>query len=86
MPLNKNRLGLMFGALLSAAHLLWLVLVLAGVAQSVMDWIFAMHMMSFTYSILDFNYLHALILLVMTFAVGYVGGFFVATVLNWAKK
>ncbi len=86
MKLSKSRLGLVFGVLLSAAHLGWLVMVLTGVAETVLDWVLEMHFMSFTYSILDFNYLSALLLLVMTFVAGYVAGFVLAAVLNWAKK
>lgn len=86
MQLCKNRCGLMFGVLLSACHLLWLILVLAGVAQIVLDWMLKMHLVTLTYSILDFNYLNALMLLVMTFVCGYVGGFVLAAILNWAKK
>lgn len=76
----------MFGTLLSAAHLVWLILVLAGVAQALMDWVLKMHQMTFSYSMLDFNYLNGLILLVMTFVVGYVGGYVLAAVLGWAKE
>lgn len=86
MNLSKSRLGLMFGVLLAACHLGWLLLVLTGVAQTVLDWVLEMHLMSFTYSLLDFNYLSALILLVMTFVAGYVFGFVLAAILNWAKK
>jgi ABC-type thiamin/hydroxymethylpyrimidine transport system permease subunit len=86
MKLSKSRLGLMFGALLAACHLLWLVMVLTGVAKTVLDWVLEMHLMGFTYSVLDFNYLSALFLLVMTFVAGYISGFVLAAVLNWAKE
>ena len=76
----------MFGVLLAACHLGWLILVLTGVAKIVLDWILGMHLMTLSYSVLDFNYLSALILLVMTFVVGYVFGFILAAILNWAKK
>ncbi len=86
MEINKNRLGLWTGGLLSGFHLVWLVLVFTGVAKMLFDWILSMHMLSFSYSILEFNYLNGLILLVMTFVVGYAGGFALGAILNCAKK
>ncbi len=86
MHLNKNRCGLMFGVLFSACHFVWLVLVLTGVAKTIFDWVLSMHFVNFTYSMLEFNYLNALILLIMTFVVGYVFGFILSAIFNWAKK
>lgn len=86
MQLSKTRCGLMFGVLMAACHLGWLVLVITGIAKIVLDWVLEMHLLTLTYSILDFNYLSALILLIMTFVVGYVFGFVFAAILNWAKK
>lgn len=86
MVFSKTRCGLMFGVLLSAFHLGWLVLVVTGVAKSLLDWVLSMHFMSFTYAMLEFNYLDALTLLVMTFVVGYVLGYVFAAILNAVKK
>ena len=83
---SKTRCALMFGVLMSAFHLCWLVLVVTGVAKPLYDWILAMHFINLPFSMLTFNYLHALILLVMTFVVGYVFGYIFAAMLNWAKK
>lgn len=86
MELSKTRAGLMFGVLMSGVHLVWLVLVFTGVAQALLDWVLRMHHMAFTYTMLEFDYMNALILLVMTFVVGYVGGVVLAAILNWARK
>ncbi|MFA5948077.1 MAG: hypothetical protein WC806_03835 [Candidatus Gracilibacteria bacterium] len=83
--LSKNYCGLMFGVLMAAIHLLWSLLVLADLAKPLLDWILSLHFMSFTYSMLEFNYLSALLLLVVTFVVGYVVGFVVAAILNKVK-
>ena len=76
----------MFGVLMAVCHLVWSLFVLGGIAKPLLDWILSMHFMTFTYSMLDFNYLSALILLVMTFVVGYVFGFVFAAILNWGKE
>lgn len=86
MALSKTRSGLMFGALLSGFHLCWLILVAAGVAKKLLDWVLSLHFMSYTYSMLPFNYLDALTLLVLTFVVGYVFGYIVAAILNAVKE
>lgn len=86
MVLSKTRCGLMFGAALSAFHLCWLVLVVAGVAQPLLNWVLSMHFMSYPFSMLTFNYIDALTLLVMTFVVGYVGGYIFAMIMNAVKE
>jgi len=70
---------------MAVIHLFWSLLVLAGLAKPLLDWILSLHFMAFTYSMLEFNYLSVLLLLVVTFVVGYVFGFVVAAILNKVK-
>jgi hypothetical protein len=86
MELSKNRTGLMFGLLMAVVHLAWSILVVTGVAKVCFDWILSMHFVSLNYVMLEFNYLHALILLAVALAAGYVIGFIIAGLLNWSKK
>jgi hypothetical protein len=37
---NKNRAGLIFGSFVGLWHFTWSLLVAAGVAQTVLDWIY----------------------------------------------
>jgi len=71
---KKSTLGLTLGVFFALAHLLWLVLVAAGVAKPWMDWILGLHHIQFEWTVMPLNYLNGLILVVLTFVVGYVLG------------
>lgn len=81
--MNKNYTGLVLGSFVSALHLGWSILVAAGVAQPLMDWIFGLHFLNNPYKVMQFDLLTALTLVVVTFAVGYVAGVFFAFL--WEK-
>lgn len=68
-------------------HFVWLLLVALKVAKPIMDWILMLHHIEFQYTMAPFNLGNAALLIVMTFVVGYVAGWFLG--LFWgmlAKK
>lgn len=81
--LNPNKTGLVFGTLLGAWHVVWVVFVALGWAQAIVDFVFWMHMIKPVYVIGPFNFWIALILIAVTGAIGYFGGFVLATLWNW---
>lgn len=83
---NKNALGLTLGTFLGGVHLIWVILVAAGVAQQMMDWVLSMHFLTLSYTFAPFAVWTALGLVVMTFVVGYVVGWIFAALLNAYKK
>jgi len=86
MKLVKYKTGLIVGAFMALFHFLWLVLVYAGVAQSIMDFIFKVHMMNNPLIVQPFNLANAGMLLVMTFVVGFVAGWVIAILCNIIHK
>jgi hypothetical protein len=81
--LNPNKTGLVFGTMLVAWHAIWVALIALGWAQAIIDFVLWIHMIRPVYVIGPFNILIALILVVVTGAFGYTGGFVLATLWNW---
>ena len=77
-----NRTGLVSGLVLGTIHLFWTVLVAAGVAQAVMDFVFRLHFIRPVYVIEPFSLIHALALVLLTAASGYCIGALFALLWN----
>lgn len=86
ISLNANRIGLTLGIFIALLHAIWALLVGVGVGQEVLDWIFPMHFLSSIYTIIQFNVLTAIILIVMAFLAGYVMGYIFALIYNLVEK
>ena len=80
--MSPNRAGLVLGAVFGGCHLLWALLVAVGWAQPVMDFLFWIHMIKPVYVIEPFNLGLALLLIVVTAAIGYAMGWSFAVVWN----
>jgi hypothetical protein len=83
---NPNRAGLVFGAALGGWHFLWALLVAVGYAQWVMNFIFWMHFITPPYTVGRFNAEIALILILVTGAIGYVSGYVLGLLWNWIHR
>ena len=83
--INRNKLGLLFGVFSGACHLVWSLLVLMGLAQPLMDWIFRIHFIQPPYAIQPFNFGYAIALILFTTVVGYVSGWMLAALWNWLR-
>jgi hypothetical protein len=81
--INKRLLGLALGTFLGLCHFLWAWLVLTGLAQSLMNWIFQLHFIQPPYTLLPFNIGTAVALIVVTFVTGYASGWCLGAVWNW---
>jgi hypothetical protein len=79
---NPNKVGLVIGALLAGWHFFWALLILLGWAQPILDFIFWAHMIKPVYVVRPFDAGAAVTLIVVTFALGYVFGFFGAVIWN----
>jgi hypothetical protein len=86
MKINKNKTGLTFGFLIAFMHLMWSILVALGIAQMLIDFILNLHMISMPIVIMPFNLIKALGLVVMTFIIGYIFGWFMAFFWNKCFK
>ena len=86
--LNKNKTGLALGTFIALMHAVWslFVAVIPAQLQNFLDWIFVLHHIKPMYVLLPFNIANAILLVVLTFVVGYVFGYGFAAVWNRANK
>ena len=83
--LSPHTTGLALGGLLGFIHLLWALLVFTGFAQTLMDFVFSMHMLTPVLTVGPFSIVRAVGLIIMTFVVGYVLGWLFAKAWNMAQ-
>lgn len=80
--LNGTKVGLVLSAVLGGYHLLWSLLVVAGWAQPVIDFVFWAHFIKPPYVVEPFELIRAVALLAMTSGVGFAIGVGAAAVWN----
>ena len=68
------------------SHFLWAWLVLTGMAQTVINWIFRLHFIEPTYVITRFELGVATTLVILTSAIGYLSGWILAAIWNWLRS
>jgi hypothetical protein len=73
--IKANKVGIVFAALIGGWHVFWILLILLGWAQPLIDFIFWAHMIRPVYVIKPFDPGAALTLIVITSAIGYLFGF-----------
>jgi len=84
--INCNKTGLALGLLFGILHLGWAILVLLGLAKPLMDWILGLHFLSIEYRLLGFDWIIAILLVLVTFVIGYIAGCVFALIWNWVHK
>jgi len=84
--INKNKLGLVIGFFLAIVHLIWVIMVAAGIAKPFMDWILSLHLVALSYSMLSFSFVSALLLLIIVFVAGYIWGWIFGAIWNCVAK
>jgi len=72
--ISPNKAGLVFGAIVGGWHLLWSLLVVLGLAQLILDFIFWMHFIKPVYVVGPFNVGTAAVLVIITAIIGYMVG------------
>jgi hypothetical protein len=81
--ISKNRLGFVIGSAFGIWHLVWALLVAAGSAQWLLDWVFRLHFIQPAYIVTAFRPGLAVALIVITSILGYVTGWIAAAIWNW---
>ena len=85
--LNRNKAGLILGTFSALMHVIWSVLVAVGIAQPLVDLISTLHFFGKSDIVIQsFNFGTALMLIIMTFIVGYLIGNIFAAVVNFYNK
>jgi len=82
VTIRPDRTALILAILLGSWHLVWALLVAAGWAQPLIDFIFWIHFVKPVYVIQKFNIGIALLLVGITAAIGYVIGWIFAILWN----
>lgn len=72
--LSAHKTGLAVGLVIASWHLLWSLLVVTGIAQGVLDFIFWIHFITPVYKVESFEAVRALLLVIITLMVGYAAG------------
>jgi len=72
--MNVFKTGIVVGIVLGGWHLCWSALVAAGWAQRVADFIFWMHFIKPVYAVEPFEISRAIILVLVTAAIGFAAG------------
>jgi hypothetical protein len=84
--INPNKAGLVVGLILGGWHLLWALLVAAGFAQMLVDFIFWIHFFQRIIVVEPFDITRAFILVAVTAAIGYVIGYVFGVLWNRLHK
>ena len=84
--ISKHKAGFALGAFFGLGHVLWSALVVIGLAQPLLDLIFRLHFIRPPYTVGAFNLGTAVLLIVVTTAVGYGGGWVIAAIWNWVQQ
>ena len=72
--MNSHKVGLTLGFFAGLWHLVWSVLIALGWAGSLLDFVFSMHSLNNPYIIAPFSLGRSVLLVVITFVIGYVVG------------
>ena len=70
--IKGHKPALVVGLFIAAIHAIWAICVLFGVGQMYLDWIFTLHLIVNPFTVMSFNFLSALLLVVVAFVCGYV--------------
>jgi hypothetical protein len=82
VKLNTQKTAMTLGICVSLMHFVWLLMVYFGFAQIYLNWIFGLHQVYAPITVLPFNLVNALLLLVITFVAGYALGWVFSLVWN----
>jgi hypothetical protein len=86
--LDKNQTGLIVGIFLAIVHLIWAILVwvMPAVLQRFLNWIFELHALEPIWKLTTMTIMNAILLVIMTFVIGYIAGCLFACVWNMRAK
>ena len=84
--LSTQKVALVFGLFISGGHLLWSILILLGLAQPLLNFIFWAHMLENPFQVTEFSLAQSGTLIIVTFVVGYFAGWIFSWLWNKMHK
>ncbi len=72
--LEPQKIALIAGIFMGGWHLLWSLLVMIGIAQLILDFIFWLHFLHNPFTVETFDIGRAALLVVVTGCIGFIGG------------
>jgi len=80
--INAHKLGLIVGFFMAIVHIIWSLMIVTGLAQQYMDWMFGLHMINNPFMVGTFSWGTAIYLWVAVLVIGYIMGWILAWVHN----
>jgi len=84
--INPVKSGFALAALFGLWHLLWAICVGVGFAQLLINFVFWLHFLNSPFAVAAFHWSTALLLVLVTSAIGFFFGFVFALVWNWLHR
>ncbi|MEK7111733.1 MAG: hypothetical protein AAB875_00235 [Patescibacteria group bacterium] len=84
--MKESKAALIFGTFMALMHAFWSLLVFLGLAQPYLNFISGLHFLNNPYKVLPFNLSTALMLVAVTFVIGYLVGAVFAKIWNKLRK
>ncbi|OIO06384.1 hypothetical protein COT93_03655 [Candidatus Falkowbacteria bacterium CG10_big_fil_rev_8_21_14_0_10_37_18] len=83
---NANKAGLVVAAIVALKSVSWTILVWSGVAHDLLNWFFSVNFMINPFQIVEWSVTTALIGFVINIIIGYMIGWFFATLANFVRQ
>ena len=84
--MNKNKVALALGSLMALFHLVWGLFIAFGWAQSMLDFVYNLHSLNNPFTVMPFDLMRTVGLIVFTFIMGYILGYVFAILWNKFHK
>jgi hypothetical protein len=84
--MNRKKVALVVGSFAGLFHLVWGLLIAFGWAQSLLDFIYNLHSLNNPFTVMPFDFMRTVGLVIVTFLVGYIFGFVFAEIWNKFHK
>jgi hypothetical protein len=84
--IHPHTVGLIVGATVSLLHIVWSLIVMFGLANVYLDFIFSLHFVSNPFVVQSFDWGKAVMLWVITFVAGYMVGWVSGVIWNTLLK
>ncbi len=86
MKLNEGKVAMIVGLFVGGMHLVWSFVVALGYANTLLDFVYRLHFLNNPFTVEPFTVSNAVVLVIVTTVVGYIGGWVFAMLRNKVHK